>query len=192
MRGYKLQLISLLSVWFKPRETMQKLIEKPNHKFFHIIMLFYGISVALFTLSDRGIGNKLPSFVILVVEILLGIIIGLTWYYLISGFLRWIGNILGGRGSYRDLQIAVVCQAIPYVVLTGLWIIAFFLYGDIYHLPDEVSGSPGFLILSGIAIILFIWNIIIFIICMSEAHRFSKKKALLLWFILLPLYWIGL
>ncbi|MGO4887306.1 Yip1 family protein [Anaerobacillus sp. MEB173] len=182
---------SLFTVWFKPRETMRNLLENPNPKFFYFMMLFYGLSTALFELSDRGIGQEMPRVVILFIEIILGIVVGLIWYYLISGFLKWLGSLLGGKGRYRDLQIAVVCHAIPYVVLTGLSILAFLLFGDSSGLSDEGLISLGIYILSGIAIILSVWSIIIFVICLSEAHRFSIKKALLLWFVLLPFYWIG-
>jgi hypothetical protein len=168
------------------------MLENPNRKYFYLIMFIYGLATTLTFLSEWGIGNEIPQVVVFLIEILLGVIKGLIWYFLVSAIFKWLGNLFGGNGTYEKLQIVIVCHAIPYVVVLGLWILTFILYGDFYNLSDEILNSFGFYTLSGIAIIAFIWSIVIFVIGLSEAHQFSKKKALLLSLLLIPLYWIGL
>lgn len=188
-------LTPLLSIWFKPRVTLRKLLDNPNPKFIYSIITIYGIVIVLNYLSEIGLGEDFSLTFILLTAVVLGSIIGLIWYYLLGALFKWGGSLLGGRGSYKDLQLALVCYAIPSVVVLGFWIISLILFGINNFITSAAEIEIPFSLLMLIAplgLLIIIWSIVILIICLSEAHQFSKKKALLLSLIYIPIYLIGL
>ncbi|WNF38342.1 Yip1 family protein [Bacillaceae bacterium IKA-2] len=184
----------MLTVWFKPRATIRGLLDNPNPKFIYSIITIYGVVIVLNHLSHIGIGDDDMSLTfILLTAVFLGPIIGFIWYYLLGALFKWVGSLLGEKGSYRDLRLTLVCYAIPSVVLLGLWIISLILFGiDNFNKSSVEIPIIFFLIVGPITLLIIIWSIVILVNCFSETHKFSKKKALLLSLIYLPFYWIGL
>ncbi len=102
-----------------------------------------------------------------------------------SEFLSWAGKHLGGRADSEEIRTAYAWAGLPHVIFLGLWMILIAIYGG--ELFSEIKpiyeSNPLPLLFSGyVGLIIFIWGMILRIICISEAHEFSIWKSILILF----------
>ncbi|NBI30994.1 Yip1 family protein [Chengkuizengella marina] len=158
------------TIMFKPRATMRYILNTnpPAGKVLLLICLV--IFTSLLTNEDQTI--SIDSFSIeLFWHFILILAIGIpVIYYLVPLFFRWIGNILGGKGTTKEIRYVVGYTCIPsiysFLLLMIFQIIESFFF-EISTLPFEI------LIMS-----ISIWTFIVSLKCLAEAHKFSAWRAL--------------
>jgi hypothetical protein len=115
---------------------------------------------------------------------MLGPIGGLIGLYLGGLILRWTGSWLGGRATAQQVRAAIAWSSVPSVATLAIWIPELVLFGsDMFtsRTPRiEANPSLGMLLLalSGVEIVLAIWQFVLFLKCVGEVHGFSAWRAL--------------
>ncbi|RUT44463.1 YIP1 family protein [Paenibacillus anaericanus] len=175
-----------LKIWIRPRETMRRILNEPNNVDQVIVLLLvggfiYGLNQSV--LKNSGDSTSLWS---LLLSLTFATIIGaIIYYFVIGGLFYWVGKLLGGTGSYRDVRLSLAYAYIPSVITLVTWIPSLILFGKENFTSEtpRMDSSIGlliiFLIFGIIEFIIGIWSVFIFLKCLGEAHRFSAWKALL-------------
>ena len=104
----------------------------------------------------------------------------IVYLFLVSYFLFWIGNLIGGKGSFEEVRTAYICAFPPLFVASVFGILLDYSYwnkvwlGSLtlqdYSLP-HMSGWQ--VIIKTLNYLFFSWHFILGIINVSVAHGFS-------------------
>jgi len=197
-----------IAIWVRPRATMRQILETDPRRFVHRLVAIgwtAGMAQGL-VLSDWG--DAVPAVFLPVVFVLtaaLGSALGLVLLYLNGFLLRLTGRWLEGQGDAVSIRAALAwCQAVPSIWRLSLippWIAA--LGGEAFHFRFEVERlfEPVFLLMLLIQVAVAAWQLVVFLKCLGEAHRFSAWRALsavvlevlilLAPFAILVLIWVG-
>lgn len=153
-------------IFRKPGETFHTLIQ--TNPDYHVAKLAM-IAGTLDLLFDfEKFGNAWP------VIFLAGPLKGLLVVYILPRILFCTGQLFGGTGKIKDIQVAYAWTITPFMVLSALTMLAgHFLLGHSMAL-DYITN--WFLFLTGIT--LCVWCFYVYLIGLAEAHQFSKRRAL--------------
>ncbi|GGG85345.1 Yip1 family protein [Paenibacillus radicis (ex Gao et al. 2016)] len=172
-----------LAVWIRPRETVREQLDTGQPiKWMIPIALGAGILNVLDRASSRSMGDTMSMGALLALVIIGGMIAGLVGLYLGSAIFVWIGKWLGGEGSYSDLLTALtVGNLMPSIGMGILWIPKLLLYGkdNFTSISPSINAYPmlDYMLLM-VSLLLTIWNLIISLHAVGEAHQFSAWRAL--------------
>lgn len=149
------------SLWYKPKQTMQGLIESGRwHATALAVAVGFGLvqSVPLYLMPDsRGV----PVLV-------LGGLVGLGGLYLFAWLLRNFGRWFGGQGTLRDVRTALGCSLLPWLLLFAV----FFALLQFYE--RERVGQFYWIFFIG-----FLYGYVIILLGLSAALRLSVVKTFL-------------
>ncbi|WP_042170345.1 YIP1 family protein [Paenibacillus gorillae] len=182
-QGQTKQLSPWLAVWIRPRETVRAQLDSGQPvKWMIPIALGAGILNALDKVSGRSFVDTMSLGALIAFIIIGGMIGGLIGLYLGSAVFVWIGRWLGGEGSYSDLRTALTMGSyIPSIGMGVLWIPNLLLYGkDNFTSVNPSSDAYPMLnyLLLMVSLLLTIWNLLISLHAVGEAHQFSAWRAL--------------
>jgi hypothetical protein len=197
----------LLLLCIKPREAVKKILNTPNKGITYLLIINFGIVISIYSVVRSFSSFHMTITSLLIICVLQGVVIGIVWYFGASGIYKLIGSWFGGKGSYRDIRLALAYSSIPLVFLSGVWILTLLTYGIekftivlpyFYSFPFGIEesilqlhfSSPLLMIIAIVTIITTIWYGIIIIQCLSEAHQFSSIKGLIV--LLIPLLLISI
>ncbi len=159
-----------------------------------ILSMLWGVSNALNTAVLNSHGDLFTAPLIMALAGIFGPSAGITMLYLLGAYLAWVGRLLGGKGTARELRAAFAWSSIPNIVSLLLLFPALFLFGNDLFTTDTpyIGAHPSLVFLLGtyifVDVILSVWAVTMFVKCVAEAHRFSSWRALLTmfsWFVFL-------
>ncbi|MFS1512013.1 Yip1 family protein [Chengkuizengella sp. SCS-71B] len=164
-------------IMFKPRTTMRYIINTnpPAGKVLFLICLV--IFVNLFNNAIQGILLNNFSIAMFLPFILFSAIGIPIVYYLVPIFFKWIGGILGGKGTIKEIRYVVGYTSIP-SIYSSLMIMIFKI---VEYFSLGISTISFVILILPLTILTFsisIWTFIISLKCLAEAHKFSAWKAL--------------
>lgn len=198
----EVQIISgkpLRYIWTNPRGTIRYLIDNESHKPALFFAGVYGIVLNLHLILRHSEfikeGTSIP--VIIVMNVVFGFVYGIFLLYFFSLILPWISKILKGKGSPKDVRIALGWAAVPYFPLFILLISILLIWGDQILFGGNIQGSKSVVVNSGshpieilyliVRSIVTIWFIILTLTGISEVTKLSIGKSILSALILLAL-----
>lgn len=175
-----------LGIWLQPRATLRQLMQEPPREAQLMALVVIGtLATGLSRAGSHDIGAHLSLLTILLLAgfsaALSGILLG---YLAFSALLQWTGSWLGGRASNQGLRTAIAWSNVP------LLPVALMVFGEIALFGSEAltrdgPAADGNLILIGaygvygiLGAALWIWSVILSVICIAEAQGFSAPKAL--------------
>jgi Yip1 domain len=172
-----------LTIWTQPRATIRGIIDTDPTRNVAILAVLSGISRAIDQAAQNNLGDKLPMMAILIQALIGGAIGGLIGLYLAGWMLRWVGSMFGGQGTSQEVRAALAWSSVPVIGVLILWIPIIVVFGgDFFRAKglDDVSVSKAPLLLGfGAGVFVFvIWNIVLLVKTLAEAHKFSSWKAL--------------
>lgn len=171
-----------LSIWIRPRETMQSLLQKDPDDLVILLASFAGFSEILISASRNNLGDYMPVPVIFSLAIILGPVIGIPGLFFGGVLFRWTGQWLGGQGTFPGIRAAIAWSFVPIICYSVLWIPKLIFLGDVLFISRVVVwGSKVHFIIVGLnilRIIIVLWSITIFLKCLSEVQKFSIWKAI--------------
>ena len=175
-----------LQIWIKPREVMRRILDQPNNVPEIIVLMLLGFFVStLDQASAKNMADQMSLSDVYIYTVILAAIGAFLYYYVIGSLFRWIGSLLGGQGSSRDVRLAIAYSYIPSIFSLLIWFPSIVIFGkeNFTSVTPTIDNSFGltvtFLVFAVIELIIGIWSIIIFLKCLGEAHKFSAWKALL-------------
>ena len=180
----KLDINPWLTIFTQPRETIRKIL-RFNPKY-HVLLLAMlgGIASAVDKAAANTLGDYMSITAILIFTIIAGAIGGLLSLYVFSGLLKLTGDWIGGKASYRSIRLVYSWSMVPLVWAMILWIPQILIFGqEVFSSSTAIfDSSRVFILLAAlffiIDFVLWAWSIVILILGLSEAQKFSVWKAM--------------
>lgn len=171
-------------IWIKPRQVIRQILNSNSSKYVILLAMIGGISQVLDNASIRNNGDKLDYPYILLIALIGGPLGGILSLYVSSALIKWTGNWIGGRGTFKEIRIANAWSNVPTMWALLLWIPQIILFGrETFTSKTPIIDSNLvlkviYLFLSFVELVIGLWIISINIKCIGEAQQFSSWKAL--------------
>ncbi|MCB1116697.1 MAG: YIP1 family protein [Chlamydiia bacterium] len=180
----KLGLNPWLSMWIHPRKTIRAILE--YNKNFRIILLsaFYGFQYLLQSVQYFSLGQSTSLPLILLFCVIFAIPAGYIMFNVMSAFYFWIGKLIKGKGSFKEVRAATVWSSVPMVISCLIWIILMIFHGNnlfVAGYETHLVGGAALLsmVFGVVQLAIGIWGLIIFLHALGEVQGFSAWMALL-------------
>lgn len=171
---------SWLTIWFRPRATIRRIVDSDPRRF---VLGIVWIAGALTVLNSQVTAAaidlprnaphmpRLGSTGIAVAAFACGVL-SVVLLYGLGALYRWAGSMLGGTATAVEVRAALAWAQVPglYLMIATITAAALGLYTP--AVPH--SASPFSLIES----IIGLWVFVISLKCLGEVHRFSAWRAL--------------
>ena len=176
-----------ISIFTKPRSTMRYILDydRPGIGFlFFIVFLNYFIG------GYAGyLNNPDPTLQSTIILFILGgsFLFSIISLFIAPIFLSIPGRWLGGKGYYKDLQIAFCFSSYPFI-FTNIVSLIVALIAPAYNAKEAFS--PTCFVFCTFALIIFLvslWFLIISLKLIAEAHQFSIWRSIILLGILIAI-----
>ncbi|MCR8845180.1 YIP1 family protein [Paenibacillus sp. SC116] len=179
---WKQRLRELGEMWLRPREVMREHMRVTKSDGFSLLLVvissFFG---TLDGYAKDGMGDHSSLGTIILLAFVVGIISGIISFYISSFLMLWIGTMLGGTADSQEIRaVNGLAGYGPQAIVGLLWIPSLFIFGK----QVFTTTATGFLVAGWAALIaivgfvIVIWSFVILVVGISEAHQFSKKRAL--------------
>ena len=171
------------SIWFRPRATIQHIVDTELEKQVVALAALSGIVQALDNASGRSLGDALPFPVVLGLAFILGPIFGLIGVYLWAWLLRWTGRWLGGQATLPQLRTAIAWGSIPMIAAGVPLLLSLLLLGpELFteqtpRLDAEPTRSLVFLGLVVVQLVMVLWGIVTLLKTVAQVQGFSVWRA---------------
>lgn len=167
---------NIFGTLFSPASTFRRMLEeRTTVTIAAIIVLIAGIcSGAGSILMQNAVMSlfaEFPGFEVVplspAASIILSVVIGFIGWVVIAGVLHVVAKILGGKGVFTEMLVLMGFAALPNVFQAPIGLVVI-LYG----------GLTGAFIALGLSGILTIWILILDVLAIREAHKFSTGRAI--------------
>lgn len=167
---------NIFGTLFSPASTFRRMLEeRTTVTIAAIIVLIAGIcSGAGSILMQNAVMSlfaEFPGFEVVplspAASIILSVVIGFIGWVVIAGILHVVAKILGGKGVFTEMLVLMGFAALPNVFQAPIGLVVI-LYG----------GLTGAFIALGLSGILAIWILILNVLAIREAHKFSTGRAI--------------
>lgn len=171
-------------IWTSPRLVLNYLNENKYDKFVHILLIAAGISSSLDKASTKNMGDNMSLFAVLALCILVGGLLGWVFYYIYAALISWTGKWIKGQGDTEAILRMLSYAMIPSVVGLILLIPQLLIFGNNIFQSDLDIYNQGTVSMIIFYFTLFleftlgIWTIVLFVIGISEAQKFSIVKSI--------------
>ncbi len=173
-----------VSMWTKPRATIQQIVDTNPERLVMTLAAISGFAQVLDRASMRSLGDKLEWPAIFLIAAIAGPIGGIISLYIASALIRWTGTWIGGNASSQNIRAALVWSNVPIIWALILWIPELALFGQELFTSEtptiDATPSLAFLMLgfAAIEISIAIWTIVVLLKCLGQVQSFSAWKAL--------------
>ena len=175
----------ILSIWFKPKETFDLLLENIN-KDNNYLLIFYGIALTIAipaVLVEKSLFEL--GIIYLISLIFLGSFIGGLMLQYIWVYIFWIfGKILQGKADQKQIRVVLAYSILPFIFKSFIMLLRVIIkFGTEFSFKDIVlfDNLTNF--------ILAVLYLRFFVIGLSKVQKFSYGYALIN--ILLPIIILG-
>lgn len=167
---------NIFGTLFSPASTFRRMLEeRTTVTIAAIIVLIAGIcSGAGSILMQNAVMSlfaEFPGFEVVplspAASIFLSVVIGFIGWVVIAGILHVVAKILGGKGVFTEMLVLMGFATLPNVFQAPIGLVVI-LYG----------GLAGAFIALGLSGILTIWILILDVLAIKEAHKFSTGRAI--------------
>jgi len=189
------RLKDLVTILYRPRETMRRILDRPDRWSLQIVFLAFvcasvnGIDVRHFAAVWPGI-RLLPGLMLLALSIIAGGFLWIVMLFILSWITTVIGRYMGGEGNARDVRAALAWAMVP-IVWSPIYRLPLVLLGIGANINPEANGRQevlnfisrggcsllvlflGFQLLFGIACLVYAS------FTLGEAQRFSTQRGFL-------------
>lgn len=169
-----------VSIWTKPRATIQQIVDTNPEYLVSRLAAIDGFSLALGKAdSMKSVGPEWEWPAVFLFAAIVGPIVGIIRLYIGSDLLRWTGTWIGGSASSQNIRAALAWSNVPTIWSLILWIPLFAL--SVTETPTiDATPSLEFFSLGLVAIVLSIgiWSYVVLLKCLGQVQSFSAWKAL--------------
>ncbi|MDD5111227.1 MAG: YIP1 family protein [Candidatus Altiarchaeota archaeon] len=184
LKDTKIRDIPWIPMILEPRETIREVLRTNPRKNVILLGILYGLSYGVAKILSSENIVLLFNPVALLLVLLIASIFGLVYIHFLGGLNSIIGHWLGGKGGWKELTAAWAYSSIITLLFNSLlimFIAVSMLAGAIFGFK-EVAENQVIILISNItsvfALLISIINFIILVVAVSEAHKFSKWRAL--------------
>ena len=187
------RLKDLVTILYQPRETMRRILDRPDRWSLQIVYLAF-VSASVNQVDARHLTEAFPAIHVPSAVILVGLAIiagGFLWIgtlFVASWIATPIGRLMGGQGTFRDVRAALAWSMVP-IVWSPIYRLPLVLMGIGANINPNANGRQeivNFVSRGGCSLlVLFLGFQLIFAIAcivlagftIAEAQRFSTQKG---------------
>ncbi len=169
------------SMWLKPRETIQAIVNRDPTFMVIPLAILSGISQTLDKASTKSLGDSFSLPGIFAFAIVVGVLSGIAGLYIFGYLLKITGKWLGGVSDMANIRAALAWSSVPVIWALLLWVPELLIFGkDLFtSSAPSIAARPvtyfGFL---AIELIAAIWGVVIFCKALGQVQVFSAWRAL--------------
>lgn len=180
----KLGINPWFSIWVHPRKTIRALVEYNTNYRMITLCAIYGFQYILQIIQYLSLGQGSSLIFILLLALIFSIPMGYIVFNVLSALYFWIGKLIKGKGSFKQIRAATYWSSVPMIVTCLIWIILMVLYGNSLFVAGYetkiVGGAAALSLGLGIVqLVIGIWGLIIMLHALGEVQGFSAWMALL-------------
>jgi hypothetical protein len=183
----------LFTILFKPRETMRRILDAHDRWTIQIVVLAC-VCAEVSDFDARHLNEFIPNVkIISVAAIVIAVVImvATSWVlilFLLSWIATYVGRLLGGNGSARDVRAAMAWGLAP-IVWSVIYRFPLALYQSRFDVGSQErvreillnfmahGGCAMIVVLLALNLIFFLWCLFVAGYGLSEAHHFSTEKG---------------
>jgi hypothetical protein len=118
-----------------------------------------------------GFGPAAPGFEVVMLSpaasIILSVVSGFIGWVVIAGILHVVAKMLGGKGAFTEMLVLMGFAMLPNIFQAPIGLVVILS-----------GGFAGAFIAMGLGGILMIWILILYVLAIREAHKFSTGRAI--------------
>lgn len=173
-----------ISMWTKPRETIQQIVDLNPTRMVLLLAALAGFSRALDRASITSMGDRFELPILLGIAAIAGSITGVVLLFIGGALIRWTGAWIGGVASSQNIRAALAWSGVPNIWALLIWIPQLALVGDELFTSEtpRMDASDtllfSFLGLSLIEFVIAVWALVVLLKCLGQVQGFSAWRAL--------------
>lgn len=173
------------SMWVHPRRTIRQIVATNPDRLVLTLAAISGIVQGLTNASNKSQGEHASLAMLLLVNLILGPVMGIIGLWVGASLLRWTGGWIGGQADSRRIRTAVAWSNVPMIWSLLLWVPALLLFGaELFTKATPIIDanlmlSSLFLGFSIGTTVIGIWSFVVCLHALGEVQGFSAWKALL-------------
>ena len=173
-----------VSIWTRPRATIQQIVDTEIEQRVVALAALSGITSALDNAGGRSLGDSLPLPAVFAVVLLVGPLAGLIGVYLWAWLLRWTGRWLGGEATLPQLRTAIAWGSVPLIAAGVPMVMALLIAGPEYfsestpRLDQRPIWAMAVLGLTLVQVVLALWGGVTTVKSVAQVQGFSAWRAL--------------
>ncbi len=163
------------SIWFHPRQTIRQIVDTNPRNFVLPLAIATGVANTLIQIGQSRVPIPLP--IAIGIAGILGGIFGVIGLYFFGWLYRWVGSWFGGKANAVEVRAAIAWVEVPSLVVLAVWIAVLVISLGQGNGPED---WPTVLTvgLVSLAVIAWIWRVVLACHTLGEVHRFSTWKGL--------------
>ncbi|AIZ63160.1 hypothetical protein PK28_04680 [Hymenobacter sp. DG25B] len=173
----------LTQIWFKPKHTLQYILQYSPEKYVPVLLCLGGIDRAIDRASLKDMGDKMSTPSVLFSAILAGGLFGWLSYYLYAWLLSVTGKWLNGQATLSVLKTVLAWSLLPAIFSLVLVVPALAIFGDDVFKSQLVHQSISYQIMwvfYGLCeVVLGIWTLVILVQGISLVQGFTMGRSIL-------------
>ena len=172
------------TIWVAPRATMRQILDSDPRRMVHLLAAAGGAVQGLEGHLPEALTELVPLSFLVTFKVAFGALFGVVALYIFSFLVRLTGGWIDGKGDFTAVRAALAWANIPTIWGLLLWIPMFIFLGtdalniDPASLLEEPGGMVVIIPLMFIGLVLAIWQLVIILKCIAEAHRFTAWHSL--------------
>ncbi len=179
----KIKLNPWKTIWTRPKETLREISAyKKNYKLYTLSFI-HGFIILFSSSQIFSLGSRFSLPAIIAFIVILAIPSGLISISIQSFFFYWVGLLLKGKATYKEVRLAVSWAYVPQVVSIVICIVLMIMFGKDFFtqapLQELHTGFAGIMLLLSFANLgLGIWELVIFLLGLEEMQKYSFWRVL--------------
>jgi hypothetical protein len=180
-----------------PGSTFRRIVLSRHKNYTVFLSCLLGIALAYTVAWFKNLGHAFPNmFALLGAGFVAGPIVGLLFVLVFSLVMIWLGKVLGGKATLRNMFAVVAYASLP-IILTLVFIfpveVAIFgAYLFDNNPPPLVINPVVYVTLLGFDTLAVIWSWLLIVEGVIVAHGFTRARAMILTGMLLALTGVGI
>jgi signal peptidase I len=172
----------LISVWLKPRDTIERIIASQPGRGVLLLASFGGLSGIAAQLIAFDVTGELLDWRVLLVAALVGSLIGIANLYVVALFAAWIGRKMGSSAPASELRDVLAWGLTPTIL--GLGVVLSIIAGMHVFGREATVASPSFSgLLQALLGACFLWSVIVTLLMLSRVLQFGFWRTVAVYLI---------
>ncbi len=132
----------LETIWLKPTQTLQFVLERCPNKYITGLFMLGGVSRVIDTASNRSLGDNMETWLVLTIVILAGGLFGWISFYIYAWAMSETGKWLKGKARSDGFRTILAWSLVPAIASLLLLIPALVIFSDDLF-KSEISNNSN-------------------------------------------------
>jgi hypothetical protein len=186
------RLKDLVTILYKPRETMRRILDRPDRWSVSIVFLAF-VAASVNDIEGQRANEVLqlgtvPLLALSVVGIVAGALLWVIALFLLSWIATGIGRVMQGTGSARDVRAALGWAMVP-IIWSAFYRLPLLVLARRAHLGPNINAKKAILefvshgglslvvLFLSLQLIFALWCVGLASFTVAEAQKFSPEKG---------------